>query len=149
MTRLRTDAWLLRGISSIPGELVLQGGSIAFISRSGGSAWPWQLAKLERLLGVAGFAKAVEAGNRFQLFQWPVAEVAVVVPWYYFGGGMKLGRNGQRLRFSFGAPANARRDLASAVDDLRAVGSMRSRGKLWATAIEKASRNSGGGGSSR
>jgi hypothetical protein len=140
MTRLRTDAWLLRGISSIPGELVLQGGHLMFRSRGSGSAWPWQFAKLERLLEVSGYAKAAEAGNPFQWFKWPVPEVEVVVPWYYFGGGIKLARNGQRLRFSFGSPANTGPNLAATFENLREVGVMRSRGRLWANAIAQASR---------
>jgi hypothetical protein len=149
VTRLRTDAWLLRGISSIPGELVLQGGHLMFLSRGTGSAWPWQFAKLERLLQVSGHAKAVEAGNPFQWFKWPVSEVQAVVPWYYFGGGIQLARNGRRLRFSFGSPANTGANLATAVENLRQVGTMRSRGRLWANAIAQASRTSRDAGTRR
>ncbi len=143
MSHLRTDAWLLRGISSIPGELVLQGRSLMFVSRGMGSAWPWQFAKLERLFLVPGYSQSVQEGNPFQLFKWPVSEIEVVVPWYYVGGGINLTRNGQCLRFSFGAPADTSPNLASAVANLRQVGVMRSRGKLWAAEIAKASRTSG------
>lgn len=149
MTRLRTEAWLLRGISSIPGELVLQGGALKFIARGTGSAWPWQIAKLERALQLSGYLNSARAGKPFELFEWPVADVEVLVPWYYFGGGMVLARNGRRLRFSFGSPASANRSLASAFENIQKVGAMRSRGKQWATAIEQASRKPGGAGSER
>ncbi len=149
MNRLRTEAWLLRGISSIPGELLLQGGALKFIAQGTGSAWPWQIAKLERLLQASGYAIAAEAGKPFALFEWPVSEVEAVVPWYYFGGGIVLARNGRRLRFSFGSPASTNRSLASAFENIRKVGVMRSRGRLWSTAIAKASGKPGDPGSAR
>jgi hypothetical protein len=149
MNRLRTEAWLLRGISSIPGELVLEGGALKFIARGTGSAWPWQIAKIERALQLSGYASAAKDGKPFALFEWPVSEVDAVVPWYYFGGGIVLARNGRRLRFSFGSPASTNQSLASAFENIRKVGAMRSRGKLWSAAIEKASRKPGDPASSR
>ncbi|HMN78451.1 MAG TPA: hypothetical protein PKA20_00855 [Burkholderiaceae bacterium] len=139
MQSLRTEAWLLRGISSIPGELVLRGGVLSFSARSTGSAWPWQLRKLERSLGAPGFAGALEKGYRRTLFQWPVRSVRFWVPWYYFGGGIKVSRDGLVLRLSFGRPANTRAsNLASAFANLKEVAVMRRRGKLWLAALESA-----------
>ena len=87
MRSLRTEAWLLRGISSIPGELLLRDGVLSFSATDTGSAWPWQLRKLERSLGVPGFAGALEKAHRRTLFRWPVRSMRFWVPWYYVGGG--------------------------------------------------------------
>jgi hypothetical protein len=138
MTRLRTEAWLLRGISSLPGELRLASGNLSFTSSGTGSTWPFQLRKLGVVLAQPGLAKAVEEGKPFQFFVWPARDVEVVVPWYYFGGGMKLRYQGIELRFSFGRPASSRQGLASVAADLKEVGAMRGRGRLWAEALAKA-----------
>ncbi len=138
MTRLRTDAWLLRGISSIPGELRLANGRLSFTSSAFGSAWPFQLRKLGRLLDQPSLAKSLEEGKTFQLFQWSADQVQSTVPWYYFGGGIKLRHQGIHLRFSFGRPTSGGHNLATAVADLKELGTMRSRGKLWSKALANA-----------
>ncbi len=129
MTRLRTDAWLLRGISSIPGELRLATGKLSFTSSAYGSAWPFQLRKLGQLLAQPSLAKALEEGKTFQFFQWQAEQVQSSVPWYYFGGGIKLRHQGIHLRFSFGRPTSGGHNLATAVSDLKKLGTMRSRGQ--------------------
>jgi hypothetical protein len=138
MTRLRTDAWLLRGISSIPGELKLANGKLTFTCSAFGSAWPFQLRKLGQLLDQPLLAKALEEGKTFQLFQWRVEHVQSTVPWYYFGGGIKLQHQGTHLRFSFGRPTSGGHNLASAAADFKELGAMRSRGKLWSRALATA-----------
>jgi hypothetical protein len=138
MTRLRTDAWLLRGISSIPGELRLANGNLSFTCSAYGSAWPFQLRKLGQLLNQPTLAKALEEGKTFLLFQWPVEQVQSTVPWYYFGGGIKLRHHNIRFRFSFGRPTSGGHILASAAADLKELGAMRSRGKLWSKALATA-----------
>jgi hypothetical protein len=139
MSTLRTDAWLLRGISSIPGELSLRGGSLTFTAFNTGSAWPWQLRKLERAVSVPGIAVKIDAGERTNVFRWPVAEVHSDCPWYYFGGGLRLRRGGVLLKFSFGRPANTRSNtLADLGDNLAELATMRKRGKMWHAALEKA-----------
>jgi hypothetical protein len=135
MNRLRTEAWLLRGISALPGELRLNSGKLSFIISGTGSAWPFQLRKLGALLNQPALAKAVEEGRSFQLFEWDAHQVQVSTPWYYFGGGIKLKHYATRLRFSFGRPASNSRGLAGAAAELKEVGVMRSRGKLWAKAL--------------
>jgi hypothetical protein len=138
MSTLRTDAWLLRGISSIPGELALRGGSLVFTAFNTGSAWPWQLRKLEREVGASGIAAKIDAGERTTVFRWPVAEVDSDCPWYYFGGGLRLRRGGVVLKFSFGRPANTRSNtLADLGDNLAELSSMRKRGRMWQSALEK------------
>jgi hypothetical protein len=139
MTRLRTDAWLLRGTSSLPGELRLHAGILTFTSKGTGSTWPFQLRKLGSLLSQPNLAKAVEAGTPFQFFAWPAREVQTATPWYYFGGGIKLRFQSTELRFSFGRPASNSHNLAAAASELKEVSAMRKRGKLWANALANAS----------
>ena len=144
MTRLRTDAWLLRGISSIPGELRLAGGKLSFTCSAFGSAWPFQLRKLGQLFDQPSLAKSLEEGKQFQLFQWCVEQVQSTVPWYYFGGGIKLRHQGIELRFSFGRPTSGGHNLAAAASDLKELGAMRGRGKLWSKALATAASRSTG-----
>ena len=135
MNHLRTDAWLLRGISSIPGELQLAAGTLSFTCSGTGSAWPFQLRTLGKTMKQPSLVEALEEGKQFQLFQWPADQVQAYLPWYYFGGGIKLRHRGIHLRFSFGRPASSGYVLASAAAELNEVGTMRSRGKLWAAAL--------------
>lgn len=145
MSRLRTEAWLLRGISSLPGELRLNGGRLSFVSAGTGSTWPFQLRKLGAVLNQPGLTEAVEEGRPFRFFEWPAHQVRVTTPWYYFGGGIRLEHRGTELRFSFGRPASTGRGLAGAAAELEEVGTMRSRGRLWAKALaDAATRRSGG-----
>jgi hypothetical protein len=66
------------------------------------------------------------------------------VPWYYFGGGIKLSYKGTDLRFSFGRPASSSRTLANAAAELNELGAMRKRGRLWAQALAKATERNAG-----
>ncbi|MEZ5653021.1 MAG: hypothetical protein R3E87_21010 [Burkholderiaceae bacterium] len=145
--RMRGEAWLLRGISSIPGELILQGGSLRWIGHGSGSAWPWQLRKLERAFSTPGFARALLDDRAATLFVVPTRAVAVHWPWYTFGGGFTLHVNGVSLRISLGRPANTRlrppgaaagAALGDAVGQWRLVGAMRTRGKAWKAAFAHA-----------
>lgn len=145
--KLRTEAWLLRGISSLPGELALLNGTVTYFVAGTGSAWPWQLRKLERAFGVSGLADGVDPGRRVKLFSEPVSSLRAWCPWYYFGGGIKIAVRGTTLRFSFGTPANMRvrrRGLGAGgamqevADNLGEIVLMRSRGRLWQAALQKA-----------
>ena len=144
MSRLRTEAWLLRGISSLPGELRLISGNLSFVSAGTGSTWPFQLRKLGVVLNQPALAKTVEDGNPFQFFMWPAHQVAVVMPWYYFGGGIKLNYEATELRFSFGRPASSNRTLAGAAAELNEMSAIRGRGRLWAQALAKATERNAG-----
>lgn len=140
MNGVNTDAWLLRGISSVPGELRLRSATVSFIAHGSGSTWPGQLRKLAKLLGQNDFSPALGDGVSVELFAWPVVEISVSRPWYYFGGGIKLRRRGVVLRFGFGRPAGTRGGPGQALADFREVPGMRARGKLWASALAKATR---------
>jgi hypothetical protein len=142
--RLRSEAWLLLGISSLPGELVLSSGTLSYFAHSTGSAWPWQLRKLERRVSNNGLAKAIDEGSQHLVFEWSVDKLQSWCPWYYFDGGIKVKHENLVLRFSFGAPANTQvraRDsgladvLKEAVASVRDVAAMRRRGKLWQKAL--------------
>lgn len=141
MDRLHTDAWLLRGISSIPGELHLASGTLSFTCTGAGSAWPFQLRKLGRVIRSPELTTALEAGTPFELFRWPASTVAATQPWYYFGGGIVLRHDGITLRFSFGRPATHGDGVAAAADELHQVRAMRRRGALWVSALAHATAN--------
>lgn len=148
MTTLRTDAWLLRGISSIPGELSLSGSLLAFTATNSGSAWPWQLQGLARELEAPKLVRTLNSGGRAVVFRWTVDELNFWVPWYYFGGGMKIQRGAHVVKLSFGAPADtggpvydAAENLNRAATNVKEVGIMRSRGALWSSALSSALAN--------
>ena len=48
---IRTEAWLLRGISSLPGMLELADGNLSFTAFGSGNFWGFQLRKLEQETG--------------------------------------------------------------------------------------------------
>ena len=135
---LRTPAWLLRGISSVPGELRLSSATVSFVAHGSGSAWPGQLRTLASLLGRHSFGAELDAGRSAELFAWPAREVAVEQPWYYFGGGLRLRHRGVDLRISFGRPAGGARSPRQAMAEFREFAAMRARGKLWAAALANA-----------
>jgi hypothetical protein len=137
---LRSDAWLLRGISSIPGELSLRRGRLRFHALHTGSAWRWQLRKLEREVGRTGLAWQVDAGKRSLVFDLPVRDVQISFPWYYFSGGMQVRTTRSCHRISLGKPANAQiaPGLGRAMGELQEVRRMRSAGALWRAALAEA-----------
>ena len=135
-----TPAWLLRGISSIPGELRLSSATVSFVAHGSGSTWPGQLRTLASLLGRPPFGTALEQGQSVELLAWPVCEVAVAQPWYYFGGGLRLRRRGVDLRIGFGRPAGGARSPRQALAEFREIAAMRARGTVWAAALAKAAR---------
>ncbi len=144
-TTLLTDAWLLRGISSIPGELALSAGELSFSAYNSGTAWPWQLRKLELELGVNKIAQAMENGQKKIVFKWSIQELSYWVPWYYFGGGIKIKRGSQLIKLSFGSPVETSgltnqpaEDLRQAAANFKEVGLMRGRGALWVAALSAA-----------
>ena len=145
MNTIRTDAWILRGISSIPGDLVLSDDAITFTATGTGSAWPWQLRKLGREMGAPKLARIIDSGQRTVVFRWPVQELKFWVPWYYFGGGMKIQHSGHVLKLSFGRPFDRvgsrndpAEDLRQAAANLKEVGVMRNNGALWVSALSAA-----------
>lgn len=133
--RFASDAWLLRGISSLPGELKLAHGRLAFIASGSGSCWGWQLRKLERQAGKPGLADRIDAGENARVFELPLADVKARFPWYYFSGGLVLHTPQGFYKLSFGQPANTRAPgahaLGRAAAELGTVRSMRTVGQAW------------------
>ena len=128
---LCSPAWLLRGISSIQGELTLTQSRISFIAQNQGSAWDWQLRKLSLLSGNLEFMDTLKRGTAVVVFNEPLADILVRSPWYYFSGGLVLQIRGKSFRVSFGGPAGS----SSASEELRAVSAMRRVGKKWLQAL--------------
>jgi hypothetical protein len=147
VNELRSPCWLLRGISSIPGELVLRESAVSFVATHSGSALPWQLRKLEQMLGTDHLARALDDGEPIQALEWSVREIQAWCPWYYFGAGLKIRRGNVEFHFSFGEPGNERLSgrptnllaaLPQIVATLQEVRSMRSVGAVWKAALESA-----------
>ena len=128
---LCSPAWLLRGISSIPGELTLTESRISFIAQDRGTAWDWQLSKLALQSGNPAFMDTLKSGSAVVLFNEPLSDILVRSPWYYFSGGLVLQIRGKSFRVSFGGPAGS----SSASDEFRAVSAMRRIGKKWLQAL--------------
>lgn len=132
---LRTEAWLLKGISSLPGILTLAQGRLSFTASGSGSFWRGQLRTLEQQAGRPGLAKLLDEGGNAVVFDAILSEVRNVhIPWYYFSGGIKFTLDGVRYRFSFARPANtvASPDIGESVQDLSRA---RQHGKEWKDAL--------------
>jgi hypothetical protein len=106
---VETEAWLLKGITgNLPGILSLADGRFTFAT-----------------------------GDGHIVFDAPVADVRdVKVPWYYFGGGMKLSVGTERYRLSFVRPTAAGGGVADIPEG-------RSACKLWRSLLEPSSRANG------
>ncbi|MGB4860373.1 MAG: hypothetical protein WBP11_13745 [Dokdonella sp.] len=122
-----SPAWLLRGISSVPGELRLRSAQLSFVAEGRGSAWDWQLNKLAHTACDVDFFDKVRSGDRATLFNEPLAQVAVRFPWYTFSGGLIVTTRRQVYRLSFGQPASS----SVTSDELGTVSTMRRVGKHW------------------
>jgi|SRR5687767_1462971 len=136
-SRLRSEAWLLRGISSVPGHLALTPDRLTFIADGPGTAWRWQLRKLERHLRTPGLAARIDAAKTILVLDAPLAELSVTFPWYYFSGGLKVGYRDASLRFSFGRPPNTAEGRRGVAAGLHEITSMRSVGKAWSAALQR------------
>ena len=134
--QLTTAAWLLRGISSIPGQLKLSGGRLSFKAQGSGSAWKHQLRKLERHARQPGLADRLDGDQAALVFDLPLAELSVKFPWYYFSGGLIVKSAGSNYRFSFGRPSDG--PGGRALEQLQQIGTMRALGKAWKAALIKA-----------
>ena len=129
-SRFRTEAWLLRGIHSMPGALVFAQGRLSFKASGSGTFSRRQLRRLEEESGRAGLAASLENDEHAVVFDVPLSDVQhVSFPWYYFSGGVKFSLQGIRYRFGFDKPANTR--LPSESLDLRGVSKARRNGKAW------------------
>ena len=129
---IRSPAWLLCGISSVPGELKLSGPLLSFTAHGTGTAWGWQLKKLERRSGVSEFLNILNRGGYSVLFSEPVTGIRARCPWYYFSGGLVLQIREQTYKFSFGQPA---RSLGSG-NEVSSISVMRHVGRQWLRTLE-------------
>ena len=121
----------------------------------------WRLKGL--FLSEAGWMDLREGRLRYftperVVFDIPLAEVtAIVFPWYYFGGGVKLQAAGEAYRFSFvrpnGAEVAAARGLAAEGDmaalsvvasKAQDIGEGRSVGREWQRLLGEGAGAAGG-----
>lgn len=129
--RLRSKAWLLRGVSSLPGILSLDGHRLTFTATVAGSFWRRQLQQLEQETKAAGLAERMLQGEHTVLLDAALADVRdVTFPWYYFTGGGKLSVRDVRYRFSFARPTSTRVVYAVA-RLLQDIDEGRGQGRLW------------------
>ena len=130
-TRFGTDAWLLRGIRSLPGRLQLARGRLSFTAFGAGNFRPRQLRALERDFGRAELAEPLRDGKTTVVFDVPFSAVqAVRFPWYYFSGGLHLTLNGECYRFGFDEPSNTQ-GAGEGGDLIGSISRARRRGKAW------------------
>lgn len=132
---LRTKAWMLRGIGSVPGTLSLSPRRLSFTAHGSGNLWGGQLRRLEADAGRAGLAKQLDGDERAVVFDVPLSEVQDVhFPWYYFSAGFKVSVNGVRYRFGFDKPANTRFSDEGG-DVFGEISRARRKGKTWRNAL--------------
>ena len=130
-TQFGTDAWLLRGIRSLPGTLQLARRCLSFTAFDAGNFRPRQLRALEQDFGRPGLVETLTAGKTAVVFELPLSAVqAVRFPWYYFSGGLHLTLNGVRYRFGFDEPSNTK-GAGEGGDLLGSAVRARRRGKAW------------------
>ncbi len=102
--QLSTKAWLVRGISMVPGELKLAEGRLCFTAFGHGQLWKWQLNNLERDTRQPGLARQMDAGESAVVFDYPLNVLEVDFPWYFFSVGLKVRANGIQYRFNLAGP---------------------------------------------
>lgn len=139
--RMDTPAWLLRGVSSLPGQLSLAGGMLSLSLHGSGTAWPWQLRKLERDAHCAGFSAAqLRLGQHSTLFRERLEAIRVASPWYWFEGGLIVYTARSRWRISFAKPngVTGSQGLDEVFDDVAALGNVRRAGARWLQVLRQA-----------
>ena len=128
---LRTDAWLLRGIHSLPGALQLAGRRLSFTAFNAGTLRRRQLRALEHEVGTEGLAAKLSNGESALVFDVPISTVQDVhFPWYYFNGGCKLTLDGVRYRIGFDQPSNTK-GTGEGGDLFGSIARARRHGKMW------------------
>ena len=130
-----TEAWLLRGIYSLPGTLRLARGRLSFTAFNAGNFRRRQLRALERESDRKELADTLHDGRTTVVFDVPFSAVqAVRFPWYYFSGGLHLRLNGVRYRLGFDQPSNTK-GAGEGGDLIGSITRARQRGKAWRTLL--------------
>lgn len=138
--KLDSPAWLLRGISALPGRLSLVGGTLSLTLHGTGSAWDWQLRKLDRSAAATDLGARLRLGQPALLFRERLENVVVGSPWYYFSGGLIVRTARGSWRISFGRPAGAAglEGLGEGADELATAIAMRRLGSRWLQVLRQA-----------
>lgn len=147
-----TEAWLLRGISSVPGDLRLESGNLTFTAFGSGNLWKFQLRKLERDTCQPGLANNMLAEKNVIIFDAPLTAVEIVFPWYTFSGGLNVRVGNARFRLGFDRPANTQIPVEReasvkgsieagkrVVESVQEIRKARQSGKAWKSVIERLS----------
>jgi hypothetical protein len=117
---VKTNAWLMRGIGNLAGELALKDSRLSFTTLAGyGQLLSYQLRCLEQETNQAGLEGKVNRGESTTVFDVALSGItATVFPWYYLSGGVQLTMGGITYKFLFAAPSNSKirteRDLSEA-----------------------------------
>ena len=138
--KLESPAWLLRGVSSLPGRLSLAGGTLSLTLHSTGSAWGWQLRKLDRGAAATDLSARLRLGQPALLFRERLENVVIGSPWYYFRGGLIVATARGNWRISFGRPAGSTgfEGLGEEADELGTALAMRRTGSRWLQVLRQA-----------
>ncbi len=133
-----SPAWLLLGmVNSLPGILKLQDFRLEYIALDSGSLWMKGLRRLEKRMEVPGLAERLDNGENTPLFAVELSEVqSIYFPFYYFGAGVHLKINNQKLRLSFIQPQNTQMPARGFQGVHKIPGAM-SVGKYWKSLLIK------------
>jgi hypothetical protein len=130
--RMSSEAWLtfpgyingiFPGYTDVPGELKLADGRLSFIAFGCGTIGKDQairvifsriltplrkrrLSKLELDAHRPGLADQINGGENPVVFELPITDVEVQIPWYCFECGLMVRVGGVQYHFSFGDPRN-------------------------------------------
>ena len=133
--QLCTAAWLLRGISSIPGMMKFANNRLSYTAFSSGNFWDYQLRKLKVDAGREGLEKLLSNDEKTVIFDVPFSQVQDIhFPWYYFSAGVKLSLGGTGFRFGFDQPANTRIPtnlMDEFRESMKQISQGRQSGKAW------------------
>lgn len=138
--KLESRAWLLRGVSSLPGRLSLAGGMLSLTLHGTGSAWDWQLRKLDPRAAATDLSARLRLRQPALLFRERLENVVIGSPWYYFRGGLIVATARGSWRISFGRPAGSAgvEGLGEEADELGTALAMRRTGSRWLQVLRQA-----------
>ncbi len=133
---MESPAWLLRGISALPGRLRLVEGRLSFTALGTGSAWGWQLRQLGRQAASPRLGQELASGRPALVFDDDLAQLAIRSPWYWFGGGIIVASSRGSFRLAFGPPVGS--DGGDGYCELAKIEPMRMLGARWRSVLRAA-----------
>jgi hypothetical protein len=108
-----SEAWLCRGISTVPGELKLEDGRLSYTAFGFGTILWFQRGKLEREAHQPGLADRMRRGENSVVFDARMTDVETEFPWYDPGGlRIRVGEAKYRIVFSESARVHHKGNIA-------------------------------------